>query len=195
MRRTPCPMGRPSRIWHQLVDDEFRLPADAIDDVIDADGDRNVVNEIDEPCDAHRRERHRPNDGHHRGEGRRQRPGCGKRGDAVGERAEEYPQRPLGDVVPDETDEDFAARTASRPASASSAGSRTRSRRPSWSRWRCWSGWPAPPEGPPARETAPRGRTSVWRGTVPRKRTGRAPAVPSARTMSNGRMRNPPRNA
>jgi len=74
--------------------------------MVDADGVRNVVNEIDQPSDANRCKEHCSHYGRNRHEGIGQGPSCWKRRYAIAKRAEEYAERPLRNSIPDEADQD-----------------------------------------------------------------------------------------
>ena len=97
-------MDRPPNVRHQLVDHKLGLASDAINDVVDADGVGDVMNEINEPADANRRERHGACDSHDRREGLRQCAGGGQGRDAIGKGPEENAERPLRHVIAYEAD-------------------------------------------------------------------------------------------
>ena len=94
------------RPGHDLVDHGLRFRRDSVDNVIDADGLRDVVNEKEQPTDAGQRQHHGAQDGGDGREGAGQRARRGKRRHAVEERAEEDTERPLRDAVPGEADDD-----------------------------------------------------------------------------------------
>ncbi len=62
-------MVRLARARHHLFDHELGFGGDAVDDMADADGMRDVVNEEEEPGHAGEREEHGAHDRCHRGEG------------------------------------------------------------------------------------------------------------------------------
>ena len=70
-----------------------------VDDVIDADGLRDVVNEEEQPADAGQRQHHRAQDGGDRREGVRQGARRRERRHAIREGAEEDAERPLRHAV------------------------------------------------------------------------------------------------
>ena len=67
-------LGRATRVRHEIIDDEFCLTRDPIDDVIDANRLRYVIDEEQQPADAQNREHHRRHDGRDRNEGMGLRP-------------------------------------------------------------------------------------------------------------------------
>ena len=75
------------RPGHHLIDHGFGFFRDPVDDVIDADGLRDVVNEKEQQSDADRRQRHGAQDGGHR----RERVGSER---AVGSAAMQYEKVP-----------------------------------------------------------------------------------------------------
>ncbi len=87
-------------VRHDVVDDALGLAGDPIDDVVDADGARNVMDEKEQPHDRGERKQQRAGDGRHRRERMRQAARRRQGGHAVEKRAEEDAQRPLGDAVP-----------------------------------------------------------------------------------------------
>ena len=97
---------QPVRPGHHLIDHGFGFFRDPVDDVIDADGLRDVVNEKEQQSDAGRRQRHGAQDGGHRRERVRERARRGKRRHAVREGAEEDTERPLRHAVPGKADDD-----------------------------------------------------------------------------------------
>src|SRR5208283_28408 len=105
-RRVLKNFGGATRVRHEIVDDEFRLARDPIDDVIDADRLRDVIDEKDQPADTQDREQHRRHDGCNRYEHMWLRPYGRKGRHAKAKRAEEDAQRPLSALVPDKTDQD-----------------------------------------------------------------------------------------
>ena len=107
VQRQPAHRFKPcSRSRHQLVNDELGFPRNAINDVVDADRLRDVVDEEDQPADGDQRQQHGAGDGEHRHKGDRKRTRSRQRCHTVGEGAEEYPQRPLRSPVAYEADQD-----------------------------------------------------------------------------------------
>jgi hypothetical protein len=88
------------------VDHVLRFARDPIDDVIDADRLRDVLNKEDQPCDAGQSEQHCAGNCGNRSKGVREEVRGRHCGHAIGEGAEEDTQRPLSHAVPDEANED-----------------------------------------------------------------------------------------
>ena len=95
-------------LWvrHDVIDHVLGFTRDPIDDVIDADRLRDVMNEEDQPCDAEQREEHGAGDRGDRSKGLRKKTRRRQCGHAIREGAEEDTKRPLGHAILDKTDED-----------------------------------------------------------------------------------------
>ena len=94
------------RPGHQVIDHGLGFFRDSVDDVIDADGLRDVVNEKKQQPDADQRQHHGAQDGGHRRERMRKRARRRKRRHAVRESAEENAERPLRHAVAGKADDD-----------------------------------------------------------------------------------------
>ncbi len=94
------------RPGHNLIDHGFRFFRDSVDDVIHADGLRDVVNEKEQQTDADQRQHHRTQDGGYWRKGLRERARRRKRRHAVQESAEEDTKRPLRHAVSGKADDD-----------------------------------------------------------------------------------------
>jgi hypothetical protein len=97
---------QPVRPGHNLIDHGFRFYRNSVDNVIDTDGLRDVVNEEEQQPDADQRQHHRAQDGGDWREGVRQRARRRQRRHAVQESAEEDPKRPLRHAVAGKADDD-----------------------------------------------------------------------------------------
>jgi hypothetical protein len=88
------------RSGHHIVDHGYRFFRNSVDDVIDADGLRDVVNEKQQQANADYRQHHCSQHGGHWSEGVREGACRRKRRHAVREGAEEDTECPLRHAVP-----------------------------------------------------------------------------------------------
>ena len=167
---------------------------DAVDDVVDADRLRDVMDEEDQPADAEQRQQHRAGTVSTGTNGTRQRPRRRQGGHAVGERAEEDAQRPLRDAIADEADED-ARRELRRGERQRHQQDREDDRHDGHDR-----GGDAGQDGLRDLRIGVRGKQHLrhpggQRGERLLELREQHPRAPSARAIANGRTRNPPRSA